>query len=389
MADLATMLIERITQLERRLKELERREYTSGGTTPSSLTVEEEDATPSVGSVDTIQVPNGTLTDDGGGTVSLNYAPSAKGVTNGDSHDHAGGDGAQIDHGGLGGLADDDHTQYLRADGTRGLSADWDAGSHEIRAQTLEADVATGTAPMTIASTTVVTNLNADYLDGNHAAAFAVAAQGVTNGDSHDHAGGDGAQIDHTGLSNLNSTTYTHLTAANHTDLTDGGATTLHKHDHGGMDGLSDNDHPQYALVPKGARVYATGAQTLTTSGTLYAINFTAERRDDNNYHDNSTNNTRLTVSADGWYLIYGEVEFAANATGLRSIYVRVNGATYIAGQRISATSSGVATISIATLYYLSSGSYVELMAQQTSGGSLDTSVAANHAPEFSIIGPF
>jgi hypothetical protein len=36
---------------------------------------------------------------------------------------------------------------------------------------------------------------------------------------------------DHALLSNLNSTDYTHLTAANHTDLTDGGATTLHTHD--------------------------------------------------------------------------------------------------------------------------------------------------------------
>ena len=36
-----------------------------------------------------------------------------QGVTNGDTHDHAGGDGAQIDHGGLAGLADDDHAQYL------------------------------------------------------------------------------------------------------------------------------------------------------------------------------------------------------------------------------------------------------------------------------------
>lgn len=34
-------------------------------------------------------------------------------------------------------------------------------------------------------------------------ATFAVAAKGVTNGDSHDHAGGDGGQVDHAGLSNL------------------------------------------------------------------------------------------------------------------------------------------------------------------------------------------
>lgn len=39
-------------------------------------------------------------------------APAASGVTNGDSHDHSGGDGAQIDHGSLGGRTDDDHSIY-------------------------------------------------------------------------------------------------------------------------------------------------------------------------------------------------------------------------------------------------------------------------------------
>ena len=38
----------------------------------------------------------------------------------------------------------------------------------------VESTVPTGTAPLSAQSTTVVTNLNADLLDGNHAAAFAV-----------------------------------------------------------------------------------------------------------------------------------------------------------------------------------------------------------------------
>ena len=62
-------------------------------------------------------------------TSSGDYAVSGKGVTNGDSHDHAGGDGAQIDHGGLGGNDHDDHSQYLLAGGSRVLSADWDIGN--------------------------------------------------------------------------------------------------------------------------------------------------------------------------------------------------------------------------------------------------------------------
>lgn len=55
------------------------------------------------------------------------------------------------------------------------------------------------------------------------------------------------------------------FTAANWTDLTDAGATTLHKHDHGGMDGLADDDHTQYALLAG-----RSGGQTLiggTASG--------------------------------------------------------------------------------------------------------------------------
>ena len=77
------------------------------------------------------------------------------------------------DHGALGGLGDDDHTQYLLADGSRSLTGDWDAGSFGITAETFTSDVAGGTAPFTVTSTTLVNNLNADLLDGNEASDFA------------------------------------------------------------------------------------------------------------------------------------------------------------------------------------------------------------------------
>ena len=60
----------------------------------------------------------------------------------------------------------------LLADGTVPLTANWDAGAFEIRAATFESDVTTGTAPFTIASTTVSTNLNADLLDAKHSTSF-------------------------------------------------------------------------------------------------------------------------------------------------------------------------------------------------------------------------
>lgn len=42
---------------------------------------------------------------------------------------------AGVDHGGLGGLGDDDHTIYLLADGTRALTGNWAAGAFQISAK--------------------------------------------------------------------------------------------------------------------------------------------------------------------------------------------------------------------------------------------------------------
>lgn len=54
----------------------------------------------------------------------------------------------------------------LRQDGSKPLTADWDAGPYKLTARQLESDVAIGTAPLVITSTTLVSNLNADLWDG-------------------------------------------------------------------------------------------------------------------------------------------------------------------------------------------------------------------------------
>ena len=66
--------------------------------------------------------------------------------------------------------------EFLKRDGTVALTGNWDAGGYEIRSNTFESDVATGTAPLTIASTTLVTNLNADILDGQQGSYYLAAA---------------------------------------------------------------------------------------------------------------------------------------------------------------------------------------------------------------------
>jgi hypothetical protein len=67
-------------------------------------------------------------------------------------------------------------TGFIKANGTVALSANWDAGGYEIRSNTFESDVATGTIPLVIASTTKCTNLNADKLDDQEGTYYLAAA---------------------------------------------------------------------------------------------------------------------------------------------------------------------------------------------------------------------
>src|SRR6266498_153432 len=85
------------------------------------------------------------------------------------------------------------------------------------------------------------------------------------------------------------------------------------------------------------ARVYHNVAQTTTTAIAL-ALAFNSERFDTDTIHDTLTNNTRLTCKTAGVYEIGGGVEFAANATGVRSLQIRLNGTTAIVEQDITST---------------------------------------------------
>jgi hypothetical protein len=148
------------------------------------------------------------------------YALLAKGVTNGDGHDHAGGDGAQVAYSGLSGTPD---LSSLHARGHAVASTsdhtDWPSGL-----------TATELGYVDGVTSGIQTQLDEKAATGhNHAGTYAPAANGVTNGDSHDHAGGDGGQVDH-----------------------------------GGLTGLSDDDHSQYHTNARGDARYALAAKGVT-----------------------------------------------------------------------------------------------------------------------------
>jgi hypothetical protein len=91
---------------------------------------------------------------------------------------------------------------------------------------------------------------------------------------------------------------------------------------------------------------------------------------------DNSANGTRLTVPRTGTYAITAGLLWPANGTGRRGLEIRVDD-VIIASNRVPAASDGDVHSNVSTIYRLTAGDEVRVVALQTSGGAL--SVVGNN----------
>lgn len=132
------------------------------------------------------------------------------------------------------------------------------------------------------------------------------------------------------------------------------------------------------------ARVYNSANLSITTA-TLTALTFNSERYDTGACHSTVSNTGRLTVPAGGGgvYDIKANIRFAANATGTRKALLRLNGATYIAGNEGPGNASIDNDVTVATDYLLAAADYVEVIVWQNSGGALNVLATGNLSPEF------
>ena len=133
-----------------------------------------------------------------------------------------------------------------------------------------------------------------------------------------------------------------------------------------------------------GARVY-NSANIACTNAADTLLTFNSERYDTDTIHSTASNTGRLTATTAGKYHISATVIFAASATGARGLQIRLNGTTTVAIVRTPAVAGGTdsTALTISTDYDLAATDYVELLAYQTSGGSLNAVAGGNYSPEF------
>jgi len=110
-------------------------------------------------------------------------------------------------------------------------------------------------------------------------------------------------------------------------------------------------------------RVYQTTTTSLST--TFATLAFGAENFDTDTMHDNSTNNSRITIKTAGKFSVGGQASTAANAAlGVR---ILLNGTTVIS--RVFQGNSGVTEgANVSTIYDFALNDYIELQAALGSG---------------------
>jgi hypothetical protein len=86
--------------------------------------------------------------------------------------------------------------------------------------------------------------------------------------------------------------------------------------------------------------------------------------------------------------MIFGHVRWEANGTGYRKLVIHLNSGNPVAYVTGAAIFSGADYQTIMTHYELQAGDYVQLLAQQTSGGPLKVVVepSAMVSPEFGMV---
>lgn len=143
------------------------------------------------------------------------------------------------------------------------------------------------------------------------------------------------------------------------------------------------------AVLPQ-ARVFHSVAQSLTNLADT-ALTFDSEHWDlgpGSEQHSTGAP-TRLTCRTAGLYDLLGMVRFASNTTGTRQLKFRVTlaagGTLLVASVIDEASGSGSHDMVLPGQWRLAVNDYVELLALQNSGGSLDVLRVANISAEFAF----
>ena len=114
-------------------------------------------------------------------------------------------------------------------------------------------------------------------------------------------------------------------------------------------------------------------------------LSFNSEIFDTDSFHDNTTNNSRLTIPEDGKYLC-GVSFTIAGASGHAEVGILLNNSNKIAMSSMANVSGANIGPAVTTMADLDADDYIEALVYQDSGGSVSVHSSADFTPIFWIV---
>lgn len=113
----------------------------------------------------------------------------------------------------------------------------------------------------------------------------------------------------------------------------------------------------------KRALAYKTGTQALTATVTA-TLSFDAEVYDTDTFHDNSTNNSRMTAPADGYYRVGANMGLTASSGAMTRLWIAKDGAVTTQGLGLADCDDGNGELNVWTApLFFTAGQYAEAQA--------------------------
>lgn len=128
---------------------------------------------------------------------------------------------------------------------------------------------------------------------------------------------------------------------------------------------------------PRPSTLATQSSATSLSTGTWTTIAFNTEAWDDLGWHDNTTNNSRITVSVTGRYRIIATIAVASADNGHFNMAIAVDGTRVrYEMKNFGSSPPDPKASAMAVVMPLTAGQYVELHGYQTGTGSTNTTTA-------------
>jgi len=134
-----------------------------------------------------------------------------------------------------------------------------------------------------------------------------------------------------------------------------------------------------------GARVYDSTGQSIANNSWQNVV-FDSEFFDDNSFHDVVSNTDRLTVAADGVYLVLANLKYNCDPNGIRRARISINDSGWEVEDVCTAPNATYTNpLQCTSILKLSSGDYVTFQTYQNRGSALTLDSTTDDDPQFAI----